>query len=63
MRQEIARDRDQVRPALARPECGLPRSADSGRRNAEVEVREVDDPEAVQLRRQPGQLELEYTST
>jgi hypothetical protein len=59
MRQQIAGDDDEVRTPFARPDGRLPGSAHSGRRNAEVEVGEVDDPEPVQLGRQPRQLELE----
>src|SRR5262245_40724514 len=60
MRQEIAADRDEVGLPLPRPRSRLPGGADPGRRNAEVEVREMHDPEAVELGRQPGELQLEH---
>jgi len=62
MREEIAADGDEIRLPLARPDRRLPGSADPRRRNPEVEVREVQDPEAAELRRQPRQLELELAA-
>src|SRR6476646_10262415 len=59
MREEIAADRDEVGLPLSRPLGRLPDSADARRRHAEVEVREMCDPQPVELRRQPRQLELQ----
>jgi hypothetical protein len=59
MRKEIAADCYEVRLPLPRPHRRLPGSTDSRRRHAEVKVREVQDPEAVELRRQTRQRELE----
>src|SRR5207244_4903451 len=59
--QEITGDRDEVRAPFPRPDGRLPCRADARRGDAEVEVREVRDPEAVQLLRQPGQLDVEHT--
>jgi hypothetical protein len=62
MRQQVAADGDEIRLPLARPAGRLPGGADPGRGDAEVEVREVQDPEAVELGRQPRQLELELSA-
>jgi hypothetical protein len=62
MREQIATDRDEVRPPLAGPERRLPGSAYPRRRHPEVEVREMQDPKAVELRRQTAQLELELAA-
>ncbi len=59
MREEIPADRDEIRLSLPRPSGRLPGSADPRRRYAEVEVREMGDPEAIELRRQPRQRDLE----
>jgi len=61
MRQKIAGDRNEIGLPFARPDRSTPRGADARRRNAEVKVREVHDPDTVQLRRQSGQLEVELT--
>ena len=60
MRQQVAGDRDEVRLPLGGPvDRSRSTACAPARRHAEVEVGEVRDPEAVELRRQPAQLELE----
>src|SRR5581483_6561265 len=59
MREEVTRDGDEIRPPLLDPLDGSPSRAEPRRGNAEVEVREVRDPEPVELLRQPRHLDLE----
>jgi hypothetical protein len=58
VREQVARDADEVGRALRRPGDRALDGPRAARRDAEVEVREVRDPEAVELRRQARQLEL-----
>ena len=57
--EQVAGQRDQVRPALGGPRDAALHRPHAGRRDAEMEVREVSDPEAVELRRQPRHVDLE----
>jgi hypothetical protein len=52
MREQVPRDDDQVGAALTRPGDRALDGADAGRPDAEVEVGEVGDPQAVEHRRQ-----------
>jgi hypothetical protein len=59
MREKVAGDADEIRLPLGRPVDAALDSAPAARRNAEMEIRQMDDPHAVELGRQPGHLELE----
>ena len=61
MRDEIARDADEVRPARYRPVDPAPARDPAPPRWPEVEVGEVCDPKPVELGRQPGELDLEHS--
>ena len=52
MRQEVAGDRDEIRPALRRPVDRALDCVHPARRDAEVEVGQMRDAEAVELHRQ-----------
>jgi hypothetical protein len=57
--QQVAGDADEIRTQLGRPRHAPRDGTAARRRHAQVEVREVGDPQPVELARQPGYRKLE----
>jgi hypothetical protein len=51
VREQVPCDRDEIRPSFMHPLRGLPGRADPGRRDAEVEVGKMCDPQTLELSR------------